>query len=180
MSTENRCLIRINVFDLHPINACFRRWNLGFFHTQICFDDKEEYCFGVEISGKSGIQKTPGINKPPKRIASVRHYMSIDMGRSSYTFGQCVNILEEFQRSIEWQATGYNMFYHNCNTFTWKISQRLLDQESLKKYPFWVSRAERFFRPMYSISLAYVMNLHRDTMIAHTIPDELLHDSIGE
>lgn len=175
---EKGCAIRINVFDLHSVNECFRKFNLGLFHTQICFDDKEEYCFGVENAGKSGVQKTPGVNKPPKRIENVKFYMSVEMGRSSYDLQECLDILhKEFEQDDEWQATGYNMVYHNCNTFTMKMCERLLTREDFKNYPFWVSRVERFFRPFYSISLAYVMNFLGDTPIAHTIPDSLLHDS---
>ena len=175
--TDEPAEIRINVWDLTPANGMFRRWNFGFFHTSIVIGERSEFCFGVHPYEDDGIEQAPAVDKVPLRLEFVKHYKSVPIGPAKYSYDECMAILDEFKASSEWKGGGYNMFYHNCNTFTRKLCERLCETEYFMNYPFWVSRAERFFRPLYSISLAHILNIGEAPPMFRTIPNHLLHDS---
>ena len=157
MSTK----IRINVFDLTPLNKILRCAKIGVYHTSICINEEEEYYFGFKEVGFSGIDSPQTINQLPSSMTG-DFFCSIEMGNSYYSFSECQQIVRTFFDSPRWLSEHYNMLYHNCNTFTYELVSALMPQEKVNKfYPFWVRRFERIGKLFFSTSMIYIIGLKK-------------------
>lgn len=148
--------ISVNVFDMLPINKSLRFIHYGMYHSTIVLGNSKECYF---VSGQSSfrcgiIVKTP--TYPPKAVEGP-FYKTYHLGLSNYTEEELLNILSFYQHSKSWLESSYNLFYHNCNTFTLDFCRRVLPPERFSLYPFFVSRLERSFQYVYSISLSHLL-----------------------
>lgn len=152
--------IKLNIFDLIKVNKAFRCCHLGIYHSSVVIDEKSEYYFGFAAYHFTGIDSPERINHLPS-VMDGEFYMSVDMGISPYSYNQCQDIVKTFKGEDRWLSDSYNFLFHNCNTFTYELCDRLLNHQFMDRYPKWLTRGENIGKFIYITSVAYVLDLKK-------------------
>ncbi|EAX89427.1 hypothetical protein TVAG_211780 [Trichomonas vaginalis G3] len=148
--------IKINVFNLTPLNKVFACCKIGVFHTSLVIDNKIEYYYGFSMYGCTGIDSPEKVNHLPS-VMNGSFNSSYEIGETSLTRMECREICRQLKQSPEWLSDFYNILYHNCNHFTLELCKLLVGENNMQNYPYWVVRGERIGRFLYSISLSHFL-----------------------
>lgn len=149
--------IRVNVFDLIPVNRLLRFAKLGIYHTSVVIGDRSEYYHGYKFAGQTGIDSPEVVDKLPSSMSG-DFYATYEIGESKYSYEECLQIVQEFKESDRYLSEYYNFLFHNCNQFTYELCQALVGEQSMKSYPMWVFRSEKLFRFAYRISVSAIFS----------------------
>lgn len=146
--------IKINVFNLTPLNKLFSCCKVGVYHTSLVIDERFEYYYGFSDWGYTGIDTPEKVNCLPS-VMSGSFHSSYELGESSLSLHDCREIARSFKKSKLWLSDHYNFLYHNCNTFTLELAKILMGTDYVNNYPYWVTRGENIAKILYSISLSH-------------------------
>ena len=147
--------IKVNVFNLTPLNRVFACCKVGVYHTSVVIGEKFEFYYGFAAWGYPGIDSPEKLNEIPSSMSGTLHSSHI-IGESELTLEDCHAIAIEMKRSDEWISDRYNLLLHNCNDFSKELCKVLVGEQAMKNtFPWWVSRGERIGKLVYSISLSH-------------------------
>lgn len=152
--------ISINIFDLTRVNRALRFLHLGVFHTSVVIDGCIEYFYGFSTTSESGVFSTCNVGVlPPSMRGDL--FRTVDIGAAARTRESAEAIASAFAASPRWAASRYDVFFHNCNTFSFELSRALIGDAAIARYPLFVPRAERIGRFVFATSFAYLTALFR-------------------
>ena len=155
---KNKVKIRLNIFDLTPLNKLLRFCHVGIYHSSIVIGDACEYYYGFAKYDYTGIDSPETIDKLPSSMSG-ENYTTINLGTSPFTMEECRKIIVDFRNSKRWWSDHYNFLYHNCHKFSYELACALLNTNNPKKYPKWITRGEKVGHFLYQTSLSHILNL---------------------
>lgn len=150
--------IRVNVFDLLPMNRILRFMKLGIYHTSVVIGDQSEYYHGFALFGRTGIDSPEVIDRLPSNMSG-NLYATYEIGETKYSYSECQQIVDDFKKSDRYLSDHYNFLFHNCNIFTYELCQALMADDNVPTYPMWVMRSEKIFRFIYNISVSATFSM---------------------
>ncbi|OHT04616.1 hypothetical protein TRFO_27821 [Tritrichomonas foetus] len=150
--------IRLNIFDLTPLNQMLRFCHVGVYHSSIVIGDSSEYYFGFAAINYTGIDSPERIDHLPSSMTG-KYYTTVELGSSPYSLQECRMIVTRFRTSRRWLSDHYNFLFHNCNTFTYELASALLGNEIVPNYPKWLSRGEKIGQFLYQTSVIHIFEL---------------------
>ena len=149
--------IKVNVFNLTPLNSVFSCCKVGVYHSSVVIGEKYEFYYGFAAWGYPGIDSPEHVNQLPSSMTGTFH-SSYVIGESQMELEDCRAIAVQMKHSDAWLSDRYNLIMHNCNDFSKALSTVLCGEEAVKQnYPFWVSRGERIGKLIYSISVSHFL-----------------------
>ena len=148
--------IRVNVFNLTPLNKVLSFAKIGVYHTSVVIGNKYEYYYGFAREGITGIDEPEVLHCLPSSMAGTFHSHYI-MGECQLSIKECKDIVRQFKRSPIWMSEEYQVLYHNCNHFSYELCEVLLGVNNMSNYPSWVTRGEIIGRIIYSVSLSHFL-----------------------
>jgi hypothetical protein len=155
--------IRVNAYDLTPLNRVLRCIHFGIYHTSVVIDERREYYYGFYRFGLTGIDTALEVNHLPPVMNGIL-YASFEMGDSYYTYEQCEQIVQRFRAADRWLSDHYNIIWHNCNTFSYELCADLLGAGNLGAFPLWVGRFEAVAKFIVSVSMSHVIYMNNCTL----------------
>ena len=147
--------IKVNVFNLTPLNKVFACCKVGVYHTSVVIGEKYEFYYGFAQWGYTGVDSPEKLNHLPSSMTGSFHSSYI-VGQSELSLEDCHAAAIQIKSSKEWMSDSYHLLMHNCNDFTRVLCTILLGEEKVKQnYPFWVSRGINIGKFMYSICVSH-------------------------
>jgi hypothetical protein len=163
--------IRVNAYDLTPLNRILRCIHFGIYHTSVVIDERSEYYYGFYQFGQTGIDAANVINELPKVMNGI-FYESFEMGDSHSSYEECDAIVQQFRNADRWLSERYNIIWHNCNNFTFELCEALLGAGNARNFPQWVHRFEYAAKYIVSISLSHIIYFNNYTLAVIGRPPE--------
>ncbi|XP_027920497.1 deSI-like protein At4g17486 isoform X1 [Vigna unguiculata] len=121
-------LVRLNVYDLTPVNNYVYWFGFGIFHSGIEVHGKE-YGFGAHDFPASGVFEVE-----PRKCPGFIYRCSITLGQTNMSASEFRTFIENM--AAEYHGDTYHLITKNCNHFTEDLSNRLTG----KQIPGWVNR----------------------------------------
>lgn len=153
--------IKINVFNLTPLNKVFACCKVGVYHTSIVINEELEYYYGFAMKGFTGIDSPEKINELPS-VMQGSYNSSYLLGETSLSVKECKQMCEQLKTADEWLSDYYHVLFHNCNNFTLEFSKILLGENNVSNYPYWVCRGENIGRFVFKISTSHFLGFIRN------------------
>ncbi|EAY12661.1 hypothetical protein TVAG_074890 [Trichomonas vaginalis G3] len=152
--------IKVNVFNLTPLNKVFACFKVGVYHTSIVIGEEYEYYYGFCQRGITGIDGPEVINQLPS-VMQGSFNSSHEIGETSLSVEECREICHQLKASDKWLSDYYHVLYHNCNSFTLEFCKILVGENNVQNYPYWVTRSESIGRFVFNISLSHFLGFVR-------------------
>ena len=122
--------IKVNVFNLTPLNKVFACCKIGVYHTSVVINEEYEYYYGYALWGFPGVDSPEEINHLPSTMDGTFHY-SYEIGTSSMSPEECKDIATQLKLSPEWISDRYHILNHNCSDFSRELCKFLANEEDL-------------------------------------------------
>ena len=161
--------VSVNVFDMLQVNKYLRFVKFGMYHSSIVLNTSKEIYYGCGTgSNQTGVfVKSPHF---PPRAPEGPIYRTFYLGTTKFSEKQVLKILDRYQHSNVWKQSRYNIFYHNCNSFTLDFCRTILAPSQFSLFPFFISRGEKSLQFIFSLSLSHFTIFFRKNSILTTPP----------
>ncbi|QDZ18142.1 DUF862 domain-containing protein [Chloropicon primus] len=121
--------VRINVYDISPVNQYSTHCGVGIFHTGVEIFDRE-FAYGGHPHDSTGIFVTRRYQAP----GQVKFRQTIDIGLTRYTRKEVDHILQRL--GSKYTGSKYHLLLRNCNHFANEFVEKLTG----KSIPHWINR----------------------------------------
>jgi hypothetical protein len=114
--------------------------------------EKIEVDYGLRCRGHTGIRVTDAVNGCSQSM-DITFYNSFPIGKSKRSFAYCEWVIDRFRDDPRWYTDRYNVIYNNCHTFAYLLSEALVGEGNLYRFPMHVFESDKFADSCYTLFL---------------------------